>query len=498
MVGREDVDDLPTKTQVIPRAYSAGRWAVAGEVVSRLAQPFVLLVLARALTPEDLGVVTAATIVVSFAQIFWEAGLAKALVQTSGERSELDGAASTALWTNLILALVIYAVLYVGSSFIAVAFGDPRLTALLQVQGLAIPLLAVGVVPVALFQRELRFRPIFAARLAAAFSPALIGLPLALTGAGYWALVIGSLAGTGIQVAMLFGLSGPRFRRCWSLERLRSLAKFSAWSVGEATVSWSMHWLDMIVVGIFLTSHELGLFRASTMLATIPFALAIGSLMPVLFAALSRIRTDSQVMVSTFSRAVKGAALLAMLTTALVVAAPSEWSKIALGEPWRELGTVVRYLAVVYGIGFLAAPNAELYRAMGRPDLNLKIVAGCLMVYVPLLIWGAQRGLQEFLVARIIAAGFGVTVYLLVTWRIVGMSPAKFTKGVGCFIVGGVLAGLAGYSLQTRIQGGDLFRAICATGAAGIVFAVVCIFERRYIVGLIAEVRNSNPHDSTG
>lgn len=51
------------------------KWSILGEVFSRMIRPLVFLVLAKILVPEDFGVVAAATVVVSFSQIFWDAGL---------------------------------------------------------------------------------------------------------------------------------------------------------------------------------------------------------------------------------------------------------------------------------------------------------------------------------------------------------------------------------------------------------------------------------------
>jgi len=85
-------------------AHSALKWSFLGEIASKAITPVVFVVLARLLTPEDFGVVVAATIVISFSQIFWEAGMGKTLIQFQGHPI---AAANVAFWINIALGVLI-------------------------------------------------------------------------------------------------------------------------------------------------------------------------------------------------------------------------------------------------------------------------------------------------------------------------------------------------------------------------------------------------------
>ena len=62
-------------------AVHAFKWSLLGEAASRLIGPLVFIVLARVLTPQDFGVVAAATVAISFSEVFWFNGLSRALIQ---------------------------------------------------------------------------------------------------------------------------------------------------------------------------------------------------------------------------------------------------------------------------------------------------------------------------------------------------------------------------------------------------------------------------------
>lgn len=80
------------------------KWSFLSELASKAIQPVVFIVLARLLTPEDFGVMTAAMMVIAFSQIFWDAGMGKALIQ---RQTDIEEAANAAFWVNISLSLVI-------------------------------------------------------------------------------------------------------------------------------------------------------------------------------------------------------------------------------------------------------------------------------------------------------------------------------------------------------------------------------------------------------
>ena len=59
----------------------ATKWSTITEIVAKLITPITSMVLARLLTPEAFGVVATLTMVITFAEIFTDAGFQKYLIQ---------------------------------------------------------------------------------------------------------------------------------------------------------------------------------------------------------------------------------------------------------------------------------------------------------------------------------------------------------------------------------------------------------------------------------
>ena len=99
--------------------FHAFKWSAASEIISRAIQPIIFILLARLLKPEDFGVMSAALMVIGFSQIFWEAGMAKSLIQ---RQTNIDDASNVAFWVNLVLGFVVAVILYFAAGIVAQTF----------------------------------------------------------------------------------------------------------------------------------------------------------------------------------------------------------------------------------------------------------------------------------------------------------------------------------------------------------------------------------------
>ena len=139
-------------------------------------------------------------IAIGLAQIFQDFGLGKTLIQ---RETEVDESANIVFWTNLALSVFLYLLLLVSAPLISMFFHDERVTNVLRVLCFQIILISLITAHQALFQRDFQFKQLFFIRLFSSIVPALISIPMALTGYGIWALVFGALAGALAQVSAL-------------------------------------------------------------------------------------------------------------------------------------------------------------------------------------------------------------------------------------------------------------------------------------------------------
>lgn len=385
------------------------KWSALMEVVSRTAQPIIFIVLARLLTPNDFGVLATAMISISFAQMFWDAGLSKALIQT---KEAPDEAAHVVFWTNMALGLLIYLLLFISAPAIAIFFNSPPSGPVLQIMGFQIIIASFSSVQQALFVRDLDFRGLFWIKLLTAFLPGLFSIPLALFGYGVWALVAGSLVGQIINCWLLWRRSIWRPKFIYNKILAGKLFSFGYWVILESFGTWLIVWGDNLIVGRFLGVHDLGVYQTGWMIVTIVFGLILNPFLPVLYPTFSRLQNDIPAMKYIFHRVNRVVIALALPAGTCLLLVGPEMATLLFGEEWQGLGFVLSVLGLTCSLSWLVSLNTELYRAMGRPDVNTKILWIYIAFLLPVLCFAAQYSLPVFTLIRFSAVLIGVSIQI--------------------------------------------------------------------------------------
>ena len=90
----------------------ATKWSAITEIAAKLILPISNMVLARILTPDAFGVVATISMIVSFAEIFTDAGFQKYLIQHEFEDdTDREQSTNVAFWSNFILSIALWAII---------------------------------------------------------------------------------------------------------------------------------------------------------------------------------------------------------------------------------------------------------------------------------------------------------------------------------------------------------------------------------------------------
>lgn len=432
------------------------KWSFLSELASKLIQPIVFVVLARLLTPEDFGVMTAALMVIAFSQIFWEAGMGKALIQ---RQTDVQDAANVAFWVNLVLAVMIIGLLYSAASPIALTFfQDARVTAVIQIMTLQVFLGALGSVQTALLQKELGFKKLFWVRFATVSLPGLASIPLAWQGMGYWALVAGTLAGQAAQVIMLWRMSAWRPGWSFRIPVAREMGRFGAWVGLSGLLVWFYLWMDALVVGMYLGSHDLGLYRTGNQFAAMVFAFLFVPITPVLYSHLARINGDRERIKMAAEKVIQVLILIAIPVAAILFSLSDSIGTTLFGEKWEGIGLVIGVMGLTHGFSWIVSMNGEFYCAMGKPAYETIIGAVTLLVYLCGYLYSIGFGFEPFLWARFALVLLSLILHLFIFSSIISLSISKIVKYIifmfliSFFAVFIVSHFLSGYELNTWVS----------------------------------------------
>ncbi len=448
----------------------AFKWSAASEIASKAIQPVIFLVLARLLTPEDFGVMTSALMVIGFSQIFWEAGMNKALIQ---RQTDVDEAANVAFWINIALGCFVAALLYLIANQVAhTFFQDGRVTAVLQVMTLQVILGAFAAVHTALLQKKMDFKRLFWVRFATVSLPGLASIPLAWSGMGYWALVVGILVGQAAQVVMLWKLS--KWRPSWTFHTVvaMEMSRFGLWVGIAGLLAWFYVWADSLIVGMYLGVHDLGLYRIGNQFAMMVFALVFGPIMPVLYSHLVKMNSDMEKVGRTMEHVIKALITIAIPISFILFSLSEPIGEILFGEEWSGVGIVIGVMALTHGYSWIIGMNGEAYRAVGKPHIETIVMASTLLIYLGAYLVGVQYGFEVFVWVRLSLAIGALVAHFAVLNRVLSLplgSLIKFLLIISVFsivttqLVGLFLTSYLSSDLQSVIIGGVINFAFIAS-----------------------------------
>lgn len=398
--------------------FSALKWSFLSEMASKTIPPLVFVVLARLLTPEDYGVVAAVSMVTSFSQIFWEAGMGKALIQYQGDRF---AAANSAFWVNMLLGVVVALTLFLISDLVSTnIFHDPRIAPVLRIMTLQVFLTASISVHVSLLQKDMRFRRLFWVRLVTVAIPGVVSVPLACYGMGYWALIIGTLVGQIFQVVILWKKSEWRPTITFDFVIARSLVGFGFWVAVSGLLAWFYFWADSFIVGIYLGAHQLGLYRTGNVFVIMIYSLLFGPVIPVFYSYLSGMQGNVAHMRSVLFKLVKAITFISIPVAFIIFANASFLAHSVFGEKWNGVGFVISVLALMHGYSWVVGLNGELYRAVGKPIYETQIMALNLGIYVLGYYFSIQRGFEAFVWSRLGLSFVSWGAHMWVAHKVIG------------------------------------------------------------------------------
>ena len=208
------------QNEISKKSGKAIKWSLFTQIVSKLVSPIVNMVLARLLAPEAFGAVATINIVITFAEVFTDAGFQKYIVQHEfSDDDELDKNTNVAFWTNILVSLLFIGTIVFARNPIADLVGSPGLGNAIAVSSLNIILVTFASTQTARYNRDMNFKTLFYARICTLFVPVVVTIPLAIVMRNYWALVIGTLATNLINAVVLTAFSKwkPRLFFRWKI-----------------------------------------------------------------------------------------------------------------------------------------------------------------------------------------------------------------------------------------------------------------------------------------
>lgn len=414
------------------KVITATKWSSITEIAAKLISPISTMVLARLLTPDAFGILVTAVMVISFAEIFTDAGFQKYLIQHKFNTTEdLHKSTTVAFWSNFILSILIYIVIAIYADEIATLVGNKGHGEVISISCLCIPLAAFSSIQMALYKRNLNFKTLFIVRIIGIFLPLFITIPLAYFTRSYWALIIGMIA-LNLSNAIILTVKSqwkPNFFYSFSL--FRKMFSFTAWSMIEAISIWLTGYIDIFIVGTILNQHYLGIYRTSMSTVAQIMGLITSATTPVLFSSLSKLQDDDNALKKMFFSFQKTVSILIIPLGVGIFLFQDTITYILLGEQWKEAAPFIGLWGLTNSIVIVLSHYcSEIFRAKGRPKLSVLSQILYLLFFVPVVWHYSHIGFEELYWARSLIRFAGIIISISILYFAIKISPIKMIKNI--------------------------------------------------------------------
>jgi O-antigen/teichoic acid export membrane protein len=384
-------------------------WSFGGQFASFAATFATTVVLARILSPREVGVYAIGLAITGVLQAISAFGIGTYIVR---EQALEPGHLRTGFTLNALISALLAGAILLSSSLEAVTMGEPMVARILHVLAV-LPLVSIfEFTPATMLQREMRFRELSMISVARTVASAGVSIAAALLGASSMSAAYGGLAYAAVGV-IGFNLLAPHHAVARpSLRGWRDMVGFGLQTLAIGGVSVLSVRLSDIVLGRLLGLSALGFYSRASALSNMLFQNLYGSAARVLLAKLADDARDGRALRGSYLHALD--CILALMWPVLaglaVLAGPA--IAILFGAKWLAAAPALAILMGVQILGLSFAMHHELFVLRHRVGEQVRWEVVRSLLGLAAFAYGCRYGLAGAAAGRLVEAAIGMLAFL--------------------------------------------------------------------------------------
>jgi O-antigen/teichoic acid export membrane protein len=434
-------------------------WSFSDSIGKHFIQLLIQIVLARLLLPEDFGVIGMVTIFIAISQVFIDSGFTNGLIR---EKDPTQDDYSTIFFFNLIIAILLYLVLFVSASLISEFYQKPELVSIIRVLSLILIINAFGLVQRTMLTKSINFKSQMKVNLISSTISGAIGIIFALVGLGVWSLVIRTLVMQLIQAVLLSLSNRWTPSLVFSTSSFKRLFSFGWKLLLSSLISKLYDNIYYLIIGRVFSATDLGLYTNAEKLKDTAADSITSSIQNVSYPVLSNIQNDDERLKRGYRKIIKNSVFITFpVMLGLVVIAHPLFNTL-LGEAWKLSIPYFQILCLGGMLYPLHAINLNILQVKGRSDLFLKAgiykkIIGFISIGI---VWFLNMGIIGLLWAVVVNSYIAYFINAFYSKKLISYPILEQIKDIKTtYIIAGIM-GLVTYSLNYILQISDLIMLI--------------------------------------
>jgi len=495
-------ESTPSGTRVEARALDRSlvrgvAWTAAAKWASQGLAWVSWLIVARLLTPEDYGLVGMAAIYLGLITLLSEFGLGTAVLAVRdlsvGQLGQLNG-----------LAVLLGLAGLLASCAVAIPLGRffhaPQLPLVVVAMSTTFVITSFKTVPLALLQRDHRFKALAFIDLSQALVLAISMVGFAVAGLRYWTLVCGGVLSALISTGAVLRLRHAPF--AWP--RPKSLKH--AMTLSSDVVIGRLGWYvsantDFLVAGRILGKAALGFYNVAWTLASIPVdkvAALVGQVTPAFFSA---VQTDHPAMRRYVLRITEGIALIAFPVSLGLVLVARDFVLVVLGSKWEGTIAPLRLLAAYAAFRSITPLLPQVLQIIRDSRFEMwRMVAAAVVMPTSFYLCGQRWGTVGLAMAWVLVDPLFALALYWRTFSKIELSPRAYLGALWPALSGTALMAAAVLAVGVLSPSGWIpgLRLAAQIGVGVITYGLACVVLHRERFAAFRELVLAARRESAG
>lgn len=383
----------------------------------------VSLVLARLLTPPEIGVFSMTMVFVAIAHMFRDFGVA---TYVQRERDLTVEKMRSAIGVMFVTSWTIAMLLYLLSDKLGMWFGEPAMIPVMHVLALGFFFIPFGSITQSLLVRQLAADKQAWINLAGTLSYCISCLMLAWSGFGAISLAWANLANILACVMACLVLRPPGTPWRPSLRHWRSVVYFGAGTLASNCAAAVNNALPDVLLGKLGNASQVGLFSRANSTVSIFSHVAGTTINYGAVAYLSRSHHQGEALAPILLRASSLVTGIGWPAFAVTVLAGADLVRLLYGQRWMDSVPALAPLALAAAVSISFQYLPATLTALGRPYLSSQPLLVMIAARIALAVCLFDGTLSSFGWAICLATVATIPFMLWLQYRHIGLEPGRY------------------------------------------------------------------------
>lgn len=354
---------------------------------------------------------------------------------------------STVFFCTLSLSIVIYIILFIGAPYIAEFYHTKEIILVLRILSIKIVLSSIATVQHAYVQKKMIFKKFFFSTLGGTVISGILGIVLAYSGFGVWALVFQYLTNTIIDILVLLKTVPWHPRLIFSVERAKQLMDFGWKLVFSNLINVVYNESRSLIIGRSYSSADLAYYNKGNQIPSLAITNIDTAIGNVVFPAMSAAE-DKERLKAIGRRAMKTTSyiIFPIMIGLIVVSRPL--ILLLLTDKWSNSIFYMQILCLYWMTQPIQTTNWQIIKAIGRSDLCLKLEILKKAIGITMVVIAMYFGVFAIAVSAAIFGIISMVINILPNKNLIDYSIKEQLLDIFPALISAVIMGVGVYFIS--------------------------------------------------